>query len=133
MKQVPRNPPNNPLLELAHNELKVLQHTIKCKFIVELVDWFEEDEYAYLISKHSNKTLRNYIAHRKVERFSEEETCKFIGQIAFCLDKLHAKFIMHRDLSVDSLTVKIKREKERIYVTLCSFNFAYLLKKNHTV
>ena len=87
---MPAKPEDNPILELAMNEVKVLQHTNKCKFVVELVDWFEEGDHTYLICKYSNKTLRNYLVnHRKVERLSEQETYKFIAQIAFCLEKLH--------------------------------------------
>ena len=89
VKQAPRWPANNPIRELMLNELKVLQHTTKCKFCVELVDYFEEDDHVYLISRYSNKTLRNYITHKQIERMTEEESYKFVGQIAFCLDKLH--------------------------------------------
>ena len=113
------------------NELKVLQHCNKCKFCVELVDFFEEGDCVYLISRYSPKTLRSYVAKQEIEHFTEEEACRFLSQIAFSIDKLHSKFMMHRDLRMESVTVKIK--KERLYVTLSSFNFAYQLKKNHTV
>lgn len=76
---MPRRPANNPIAELALNQLKVLQSVSKCKFTIELVDYFEEDDHIYLVSGHSNKTLRNYIIYKKIERMPEEEVYKFIG------------------------------------------------------
>ena len=70
----------------------------------------------------------------------EEEAYKFIGQIALCIEKLHSKLIMHRDLSMDSVNIKIKKikssgaaSKEKVYVTLNSFILANQLKKGHAV
>lgn len=68
---MPRTPVNDPIRELAMNELKVLQHCSKCKFCVELVDYFEEDDSVYLVSKYSSKTLRSYVSKKKIEKFSE--------------------------------------------------------------
>ena len=57
-----------------------------------------------------------------------------------CLDKLHSKLIMHRDLSIENLNVKIKKtksreggSKEKVYITLSQFNLAHQLKKGHAV
>ena len=73
------------------NELKVLQSCNRYKFCVELVDFFEEGDSIYLVSKYSPKTLRDYVAKRKVENFSEEEACGFLALISFSLEKLHSK------------------------------------------
>ena len=71
VQQVPRWPLKNPIAELAYNQLKVLQSVSKCKFTVELVDFFEEDDSIYLVSGYTNKTLRNYIIYKKIERMPE--------------------------------------------------------------
>ena len=141
VQQVASVPANNPFAELATNSLKVLQSINKCKFTVELVDYFEEDDKIYLISGHSNKSLRNYIVYKKIVRMPEKKVCEFIGQIALCVEKLHQKLIMHRDLSIDSVNIKIKKTKniaksavkERVYVTLSQFSLAHQLKKDYAV
>lgn len=47
------------------NELRVLQHCTKSKFIVELEDYFEEDGKVYLIKKHISKNLRDFVKRSK--------------------------------------------------------------------
>ena len=54
-----------------------------------------------------------------------------LQQLGKTLSKLHSKYIVHRDLWMDAIKVKIK--KRRIYLLLGHFDFALQLKKNHTV
>ena len=115
------------------NELKVLQTVNKYKFCNELIDFFEDDDSIYLVSKYSAKTLRAYVEMRKIENFSEQEACGFLAMIAYSLDKLHSKQIMHRDLRMESVTVKVK-SNNRLFLTLSSFDFTFQnKKKNYTV
>ena len=85
----------------------------------------------YLVSKYSPKTLRSYAAYLQVKHFSEEEACGILALIAFGIEKLHRKSIMHRNLSMESVTVKIKDE-DRLFMTLSSFDFAYHITKDNT-
>jgi len=55
----------------------------------------------------------------------------YLHQLAKAMQKLHSKFVVHRDLWMDAVKVKVK--KSRIYLLLDKFDFSLQLKKNHTV
>ena len=66
-----------------------------------------------------------------VEPVPEDEAVMYVHQIAKAMQKLHAKYVVHRDLCIDAVKVKVKRD--RTYLLLDKFDFALQLKKNHTV
>jgi serine/threonine protein kinase len=49
IKRAPREPANDPVRELAMNEIRVLQLCSKSKLVVELEDYFEEDDSIYTV------------------------------------------------------------------------------------
>ena len=133
IKRAPREPANDPVRELAMNEIRVLQLCSKSKLVVELEDYFEEEDSIYTVHQHVSKSLRDYVTKsgRSVEPIAEEEAVLYIHQLARTLEKLHGKYIVHRDLWMDAVKVKVK--KSRIYLLIGQFDFSLQLKKNHTV
>ena len=133
IKRAPREPANDPVRELAMNEIRVLQLCSKSKLVVELEDYFEEEDSIYTVHQHVSKSLRDYVTKsgRSVEPIAEKEAVLYIHQLARTLEKLHSKYIVHRDLWMDAVKVKVK--KSRIYLLIGQFDFSLQLKKNHTV
>ena len=115
------------------NEIRVLQLCSKSKLVVELEDYFEEEDSIYTVHQHVSKSLRDYVTKsgRSVEPIAEGEAVLYIHQLARTLEKLHSKYIVHRDLWMDAVKVKVK--KSRIYLLIGQFDFSLQLKKNHTV
>lgn len=133
IKTAPRTPADDPVRQLALNELKVLQNCSKSKTVVELEDFFEEGELTYTVHKYMSKSLRDYVTKggRSSNPVPEQETIQYVQQLVKSLHKLHSRYIVHRDLRMDAVRLKIK--KKRVYLYIGQFDFALQLKKNHTV
>ena len=78
MKIVPRIPEDDPVRELALNELKVLQYCNKCSFCVELIDFFEDDQQSYLVTRYISKTLQDYAISSSKKQVSESKACQIL-------------------------------------------------------
>lgn len=78
IKSAPREPLDDPVRELAMNAVKVLQHCSKCKFCVELTDFFEEDDKLYTVHKYVSLTLREYLAQTSPAGLTEKEALVLI-------------------------------------------------------
>ena len=61
LKTAPRFPDEDPVRQLAMNELKVLQNCSKSRTVVELEDYFEEGDLSYTIHNNIQKSLRDYV------------------------------------------------------------------------
>lgn len=72
------------------------------KEIIQLIEYFEEDDYFYLIfEKAYGGPLLNQIQKRV--HFSEEEAVSIIRDLAMALRFLHKKGIAHRDLKPENI------------------------------
>lgn len=71
--------------------------------IVKILDWFEENDTAYLVMEY----LRGISLDRYLQRLdaplSFGEAWKILEPAAFALEKVHKKGIIHRDLNPDNL------------------------------
>ena len=67
--------------------------------IIQLVEYFEEEDYFYLVFEKANGgPLLGQIQRRL--RFSEAEAAKIVRDLASALEFLHCRGIAHRDLKV---------------------------------
>ena len=78
----------------------------------------------YLVTKYVNTSLKDYLlkANRKGTPISLAEQCLFLQQIAKGLSKLHSKYIVHRDLRIEA--IKVKTKKQKLYMQIGNLDFA---------
>ena len=67
--------------------------------IIQLVEYFEEEDYFYLVFEKANGGPLLGQIQRRV-RFSEPEAAKIVRDLASALEFLHCRGIAHRDLKV---------------------------------
>ena len=67
--------------------------------IIQLVEYFEEEDYFYLVFEKANGGPLLGQIQRRV-RFSEAEAAKIVRDLASALEFLHCRGIAHRDLKV---------------------------------
>lgn len=76
----------------------------KAKDIVHVYDFFEENNTAYIIMEYvDDPLLQDYIEQNG--RISVETALKITGSIVEAVKKLHAKGIIHRDVSPDNIFI----------------------------
>jgi len=87
--------------------------------IIQLIEYFEEDKYFYLIfEKIIGGSLLDHI-HQRIS-FSERETRLVIGQLALAVKHLHERGIAHRDIKPDNILCLNKNSP--FPVKLCDFD-----------
>jgi len=70
--------------------------------IIQLVEYFEEEDYFYLVFEKANGgPLLGHIQRRV--RFSEQEAAKIVRDLASALEFLHCRGIAHRDLKPENV------------------------------
>merc|ERR1719219_2398902 len=70
--------------------------------IIQLVEYFEEEDYFYLVFEKANGgPLLGQIQRRM--RFSEAEAAKIVRDLASALEFLHCRGIAHRDLKPENV------------------------------
>lgn len=76
----------------------------KAKDIVNVYDFFEENNTAYIIMEYvDDLLLQDYLEQNG--RLDAETACKITGSIVEAVKKLHAKGIIHRDVSPDNIFI----------------------------
>ena len=73
----------------------------KDKDIVNVYDFFEENDTAYIIMEHVDAPLLK--DRLKKGRISEEEACGYMQALLQALDKVHRQGIIHKDISSDNI------------------------------
>ena len=82
-------------------EAKVLAQLHRISGVVEVRDFFEENGTAYIVMEYlEGEDLRNVLKRRK---FSAEEIFTLMDPVFHALEKVHAKNIIHRDISPDNI------------------------------
>ncbi|MEM9486213.1 MAG: serine/threonine-protein kinase [Cyanobacteria bacterium P01_F01_bin.116] len=73
---------------------------------------FEEDQRLFLVQDHiEGLTYREILQQRPGQAFSETEIRAFLGQILPVLAHIHAKGIIHRDISPDNIILRRSDQK----------------------
>lgn len=74
--------------------------------IVRVLDYFEEDEDAYIVMEYvRGLTLRKYVENR-IEPMSFSQAWDFLLPIINALEKMHEKNLIHRDINPDNIIVR---------------------------
>lgn len=74
----------------------------KEKDIINVYDYFEENQTAYIIMEYVDAPLLK-VALRERGRFSEEEAKSYVLAILSALEKIHYHGIIHKDISPDNI------------------------------
>lgn len=76
---------------------------LKHPSILELHEFFEDENYVYLVLEYAeNGELQNFLKTYK-KRFNETDAAKILKQVVEGLLYLHTHNIMHRDISLSNL------------------------------
>ncbi|XP_066518157.1 MAP kinase-interacting serine/threonine-protein kinase 2a isoform X2 [Hoplias malabaricus] len=108
-------------------EVEMLYQCQGHRNILELVEFFEEDEKFYLVfEKLRGGSVLTHI-HRR-QHFSEKEASIVVQEIASALDFLHSKGMAHRDLKPENILCE---HSDRISpVKICDFDLGSGIKLN---
>ncbi|XP_076833344.1 MAP kinase-interacting serine/threonine-protein kinase 2a, partial [Brachyhypopomus gauderio] len=108
-------------------EVEMLYQCQGHRNILELVEFFEEDEKFYLVfEKLRGGSVLTHI-HRR-QHFSEQEASIVVQDIASALDFLHSKGMAHRDLKPENILCE---HSDRISpVKICDFDLGSGIKLN---
>jgi len=87
--------------EIAKREVEILQKIEGYDNLLQILDFAEDEEYAYIITEFcEGGSLRNIVKNSKLE---ESKAVKYLYDIAKGLSTLHQKGIMHRDINLQNI------------------------------
>lgn len=91
-------------LEQFHNEAEMWKVAQKTPGMVEIYEFFEENATGYLAMEYlSGGSLKERLLQQPGKRFSSEEALKILTPVMHTLVRLHAKGIVHCDISPDNV------------------------------
>jgi len=97
--------------KVAHQlrrEIEIQSH-LRHKNILRLYGYFYDNDRVYLILEYAvGGEMYNYL--QKCQRFSEEQTSKFMCQMAKALKYCSAKHVIHRDIKPENLLLDVNGE-----------------------
>jgi len=106
-------------------EIDTFHHCQGHKNIIQLMEYFEEDEKFYLVfEKVRGGQLLDHIQRRKF--FTEREAALIVHDVASALEFLHSKGIAHRDLKPEN--VLCLHQDSIVPVKLCDFDLGSGIK-----
>ena len=104
-------------LEYIKREIN-LHQKLKHPFIIDLVDYFFEDQTAFIILEYaSSGNLYNYL--HKALFIPKPDLLKMFTQIVLAVKHLHFKEILHRDIKPENILLDANRN-----VKLCDFGWS---------
>ncbi|RYY82829.1 serine/threonine-protein kinase, partial [archaeon] len=109
---------------------KCLKHT----HIVELLEWFEDDDYVYIVQEYCPDG-NLYRLLKAWGRLSEAASLEIIRQVLCAVHHIHTQGIIHRDLKLSNILIHHLDKSinlstastfftEQIVVKVCDFGFA---------
>ncbi|NEZ63977.1 serine/threonine protein kinase [Leptolyngbyaceae cyanobacterium CCMR0082] len=97
--------------QLFQREAEIL-YQISHPQIPEFRASFEQDQRLFLVQEHiEGLTYREILQQRPGQAFSETEIRAFLGQLLPVLAHIHAKGIIHRDISPDNIILRRSDQK----------------------
>ena len=85
-----------------------LHKNLKHPFVIELIDYFYDDDNAYIILEYANHgNLYNYLY--KTLYIPEEDILKIFVQVVLAVQYLHQNDILHRDIKPENILLDEKR------------------------
>lgn len=83
-----------------------LIHSFNHPFIIEIYEWFEDEERVYQILEYcKGGDLLTEVNKRKAEmtRFTEKQVAFIMHQLTSAVHYLHARKIIHRDIKLENV------------------------------
>ena len=77
---------------------------IKCDYSVEIYDYYNDDEYYYIVMEKCDGDLFELLKNKK--GFSESEIKTIMLQLNVALKNMYSKNIIHRDLKPENIFIK---------------------------
>ena len=77
---------------------------IKCEYSVEIYDYYNDDNYYYIVMEKCDGDLFNLLESKK--GFSESEIKTIMLQLNVALKNMYSKNIIHRDLKPENIFIK---------------------------
>ncbi|XP_022101637.1 MAP kinase-interacting serine/threonine-protein kinase 1-like [Acanthaster planci] len=116
VKMIQKRPGNS--RSKVFREVETLYHCHGHKSILQLIEFFEDDERFYLVfDKMEGGALLHHIEQRRT--FTEQEASMVVRDIASALAFLHNKGIAHRDLKPENILCESKHSISPIQI--CDF------------
>ncbi|XP_003423814.1 MAP kinase-interacting serine/threonine-protein kinase 1 isoform X2 [Nasonia vitripennis] len=115
--------------ERVFKEVETFHHCQGHPNIIQLIEFFEDDERFYLVfEKINGGQLLNRIQERV--HFSEREASQIVGEIASALKFLHKKGIAHRDLKPENILCV--HPDKLTPIKICDFDLGSGIKFNNS-
>ncbi|XP_007480284.1 MAP kinase-interacting serine/threonine-protein kinase 1 isoform X1 [Monodelphis domestica] len=110
-------------------EVETLYQCQGNKNILELIEFFEDNERFYLVfEKLQGGSILTHIQKRK--HFNEREASRVVRDVSCALDFLHTKGIAHRDLKPENILCESPSEVSP--VKICDFDLGSGVKLNNS-
>ena len=87
------------------NEARTLATLFEIPGIVKVLDYFEENNTAYIVMEYVKGVSLLEWLERRSEPCSFKEACQMLVPIMDALEKVHKKGLLHRDISPDNIMV----------------------------
>ena len=106
------------------NEKQLLQK-LKNPFLVNMLCSFQNRENLFLVMDYCNRgDLRYHLGNKR--RFKQDEARFFLACIVSCLEYMHSKKVIHRDLKPQNLVID-----DRGYVRVTDLGVSRQVKPNN--
>eukprot|EP00347_Sterkiella_histriomuscorum_P010571 403375769 len=109
------------LIDLMHNELKVLEETTH-PHIMRIFELLEDEHQYYIVSELLNGgELYDRIV--KMKQFNEQNAAYLIYQVLLALCYMHNKNMIHRDIKPENILLE-KSDPNSLNIKITDFGFA---------
>ncbi|CAL4061110.1 unnamed protein product [Meganyctiphanes norvegica] len=103
------------------NEIEMMHYCQGHNVIIQLIEYFEEDDAFYLVFEKANGGTLLSRLHKNF-RFTEQEASMIMQDLSSALDFLHQKGIAHRDIKLENTLCVYP---DQVYpVKICDFDLA---------
>ncbi|XP_033615910.1 serine/threonine-protein kinase PLK4 isoform X1 [Fukomys damarensis] len=113
------------MVQRVQNEVKI-HCQLKHPSILELYNYFEDNNYVYLVLEMCHNGEMNRYLKNRMKPFSENEARHFMHQIIAGLLYLHSHGILHRDLTLSNLLLT-----HNMNIKIADFGLATQLQMPH--
>ncbi|KAF6306904.1 polo like kinase 4 [Rhinolophus ferrumequinum] len=113
------------MVQRVQNEVKI-HCQLKHPSILELYNYFEDNNYVYLVLEMCHNGEMNRFLKNRRKPFSENEARQFMHQIITGMLYLHSHGILHRDLTLSNLLLT-----RNMNIKIADFGLATQLKMPH--
>ena len=110
-------------LSCAQREAAILSQLTKCKNIIQYQDFFMDDSYLCIVTDVMSMSLMDYL-NDHYDRLSRADKLAIFVEIVKAVDHCHEHAIMHRDIKLENVLVRVDQDATVTEVRLADFGFA---------